>query len=667
MQKFQKVLRDRQEIRNKSEAEMKKIEDSVKNGEIDPVKLEYAKALQANFKKIEDLQEKAMPHAKKMYDAERTYLTALREFHSKRGFFSVALNKFTKSQPNLPDDVKEFKKAWVASRAEYAGYLKASAAERLREKGKSEDYISKALEKYERGTVLREVVFGAEEAERRARINGLESREKGFIEQRIDWFNNKLSKPQKVLIGAALMGGLGTAAVAGGSVVGLLGTIMAVPSALYAVRALLEKDQAKKEKYVNKAAGFAKWTIGGIFGRLAETGTRKGHEVFKTKEKAEKGLTLTNKKGYREGLGDLTDASNIGSLSERRNRLLRTEENIEVDARWARGLGAFAGGAAFGAGASALMHEGAVAAIPGDIHSVETHLGIEHGPAAAVPSPEHINPPSQDHLSIGEHVGGVNIYDADRLLGHFAEKVHANHLSLAGHEPPAVKTLYSLLEKKGHTGFTSNEDSAAIHLGLETRDGSAIMQPGDTMSFHNGELVLDRGGAHPLHWVLIDTKGNPNPLTPKDWPHSVEHIQPPHAAATHPTETQPQAQTVEQPAAVPPAPHEVASTNSGPAETSANHGDVLLNNQNHETDLKLILADQKLRNDYSTLIDEHTKAVDAYSRGLHTEADVTAYQTYVNHYNQYTGEHFKYEIIATQPAVIETSSSPITAPTRLSR
>jgi hypothetical protein len=631
MQKLQAVFIKRQQLEEQVKADAKK--EKNKN------RKEILQKWDKKLDKSAEVQEKAMPFAKKMYDSERQYLQALKEFHSKRGFFSVSLDKFTKKEVALPTEIQAFKKAWMQSRAEYGGYLKSSASERLKGKGHTDEYIAKALEKYERGTILREVVFGAEEAQQRARIEGLKTREKGFIEKRFDWFKNKVSKPKKILFGAALMGGLGTAGIValGASPLGLLGSVMAVPSAFYAIRALFEKDQVKKDKYVNKAAGFAKWTIGGMIGRAAEGGTRMGHKFFKTEEKAEKGLTLTDKKGGRAGVGDLSDVANIANLSQKRKRLLRTKEDIDVQAAWARRFGAFAGGAALGAAVGAAMTEITPSA-EAFVGGVPDHLGLgaiagHHmgsGASNVGGGAEHISQ-GPDHLSIGQHIDGKNIYDADRLLGHFTKMVHDHHPSADGHEPPAIKALYGLLEKKGQTGYLAGEDSAAIKLGFETHTGSTIMQPGDTISVNHGEIVIDRGGHFPLHHVLIHADGKIDPINSKIWPHSTEHV-PTRVEANH-NEAQP---------AVPQLIHHYKSHNEISHGGSSHVPESQLT-QHGTVDLKQVIAGQKTRNEYDSLLTEFSKVSDAHARGFHSASDIDAYntlnKTYTDHLRSYTNAH----------------------------
>jgi hypothetical protein len=618
-----------------------------------------------------EMQEKSMPYADKMYKAEREYFKALREFHKGRGALSVRVgDKLKYGEVTLPQEVNDLKQTWMQSRSEYAGFLKQSAADRQnyvedgskkfgntskKWEGMSDEQKQKVLKRYGRIKVAREVILGAEEAQLRAKEDGLKLREKTFIDRRLDWFKNKVSPSTKLLIGSALMGGLGTAAIAGGSVFGLLGTVMAVPSAIYALRAMFTKDQAKKDKFNKTSATFAKFTVGGLFGMLGAAGTRKTHEVLKTQEKADKKLK------NRSGLGDLGDVGTLSNVSAGRSKALLAGENMKRDEGYARFGSALVGGMATGAAISEFAPQvgATVAAIPGEVNTFATgipaevngltgHLGIGHIPFGGGTGTEHI--PPGEHLSIGDNIDGVHINDADKLLGHFAKQIQAHHPNTAGHDLPAVKKFYSLLEKidkKGHVGFLSREDSAARQLGLETHNGSAIMQPKDTISIYKGEIVVDRAGAHPMHHVLIDASGKLNKLTLKDWPHSTEHFRA-HQATTH-TEA---ARAVEQPASSPSAPPDISSVS---------HESVATFNGAHKAALKQIVENQRTLNEHSKLVEEYAKAKAISEHGFRTQADKTTYNDYLEQLKTYNQAHPNQEAIVSQTHGVSNSPQPTAA------
>jgi hypothetical protein len=427
----------------------------------------------------------AMVHAEKMYSSENAYFTALKKFHKERKFSSLVLDNFTKREVNLPDDIKYLKHDWMRARSEYAGYMKDSALSRLNDGPSDPRKRERTMDRYQRLVVTKEILFGAEEAEKRAIKDGLETREKRGLEKLFDSYK-KLSKPARVLISSALIGTVGAAAVAGGSILGTLGLVMAIPSAITATIALSKKNPDSKRRWGNAAGFMSLFTFGSLFGAVGEIGARGAHGVLGTRKKADREL------GRTQGHGDLSDVNNVGRASGARHEALRASEKIDVDARrWRMGASLLGG-----IEAGSMVHGGGLA-FP---HFEGSHI--------------------HEHLSIGSHADGVPINDGEKLLGHFAKQLSDTHP--VGTPPPAVQHFYDLFKNSGGHDFVSKagENAAGLKTGFEGPDGSIAVQPHDQISLdQNNHIVIDRPGHPEMHHVLVDEQGV-HPIPTDVWHHS---------------------------------------------------------------------------------------------------------------------------------------------------
>jgi hypothetical protein len=683
---FEKGANKKTEV---SEADDKYLQQVLRNRGVDAAKKAFEQIKSNASKKDEkesiaerrakrkEQHEKDLPEAQKMQDAEREYFKALKDFHKGRGFGSVFLDKFTGGKVDLPPEVEALRKNWVESRSGYAAYMKQSARERiLARPGMTPEKAEEMLKRYNNIAIVKEVLIGAEEAENRARMEGLKGREKKFIERQFERFG-KLPAPTRVLVSAGLMGitGAGAAALFA-SPLGLLGAAMAVPSSIQALRAMYTKDAAKKEKLAKSARFLSRFTFGGLFGWAGEYGVRKAHTLTKAEKKSEDKLIR-----QRDRYGDLGDADQLAVASSDRERAARYGERRDSQALWARIMGGVGGGMAGGALLGAVApHDIAEASGAGALASAAVHKAeaLGHGAAHAAPAN-----PTFEHLTIGGHVGNMPINDGERLIGHFAEQLqhHRPHDVGSPDNPPAVNKLYELLSAKGHTGLHSKvgESLAARALGLEKADGSTLMKAGDTISLDHLQIVLDRPG-HDMHFVLIDEKGTVNPLDESKWPLLATH----HEAAHHAAHTADidSHHAKDAPSAPAPAP-EVPNAPKAPYTGSHDHDDKGLNATAHAVDLKRSVAEQAAQAqykdkllDYNSLVAEHQRAVDAYSRGLDNSANRAAYDTYIRHYEAYTGhrvpqatntEISSKDTVSTQPVAQDTThareGTTYTAPT----
>ncbi|MBA3789136.1 hypothetical protein H0X32_01930 [Patescibacteria group bacterium] len=218
-------------------------------------------------------------------------------------------------------------------------------------------------------------------------------------------------------------------------------------------------------------------------------------------------------------------------------------------------------------------------------HVAKAHEGIPQATHHAIgETPK----PVTESLSIGEHVGTANINDGDKLLGHFAEKLHQDYLASHTTPPPAVQKLFEMLGSKDGTGVLQGEDHSSGLLHFETDHGSTVMHPGDTIKLNDhGEIVLDRPGHPEMHHVLVsapDAKTGEvsfNVADPKTW-----HLPHAHEVAAHPAT---------------PA-HESAPTHEPVAETSP------VAAAKPEIDLDRIRNVDPHSSEYEALVKQHAEA-----------------------------------------------------------
>lgn len=443
-------------------------------------------------------------HAEKMLDSESAYFAALKKFHKTKGFHSVVGDQFNPDGRKLPPEVQELKNAWIKSRADYAGFMKGSASERHIERHKKDTGKTGALrshdvmERYQRRFITKEVVLGAEEAEYRSRMEGLSSRDKKGIEKVFAGFK-KLSPALRVFSTSAMITGGVAAMTAGSTFFGPVFLALGATSAVTTLAASMAKEGSKTKSVLSKIAGLA--SVGGIFGFFGDKAVRGGHGLAGTKDKAGKKLA------QRGGLGDLSNPNTFKGVAGDRRKAMLAQERIDRDARLGRIAAATAAGAAIG----------------GALHTLDH--GVGHG-TSGVPHEQPM--PHSESLSIGEKVGNANINDADKLIGHFAEKLQKD-FPVGTVRPPAVeKFLASLQADHGGSALAHEDRSSIFDMHFEGHNGiSTVMQPGDKISFDHGHIILDRPGHPEMSHVLVNEQGDISPVDEKVWHQAMPH---PHAA-----------------------------------------------------------------------------------------------------------------------------------------
>lgn len=310
-----------------------------------------------------EMAETSAPFAAKMYESEKAYFDALKVHHAERNIGSVMLEQF--AGHHLPKEVQKLREEWVASRAEYAGFLKQSASERhMAKEGNAHGARrEKVLERYQRIVTAREVVLGAEEAEQRAQLDGLDNRKRGWVDKAYEGYK-KLPPGVRILGTTALLTTAGIVATGGG--------IFAVaPAGLALGRAGLRwaAEANKGTSIGNTASGLALiFSIGAVGGLVGQKGTELFHKAVGTERKAGEKLE------QREELGNLGSAKQLDALSKSRQKALNVTETISRQSRWARMIGALTGGALFG-------H-----AVHGHDDGVSTHP-VAANPVPAEPAP----------------------------------------------------------------------------------------------------------------------------------------------------------------------------------------------------------------------------------------------------------------------------------------
>ncbi|MBU2103525.1 hypothetical protein KKD95_00755, partial [Patescibacteria group bacterium] len=423
------------------------------------------KELGTGLRTSKEFYKHSAPLAEKMLTSEKAFLDALRAHQKSRNTLGV-IGENIAGQRNHPPEVQALRDAWVKDRADYASYLNSSAEVRHNDRGiDNPNRIKldkdKVLERYQRRFVAKEVVLGAEEAEVRARKEGLDSREKGWLGKAFDKYKSK-AQWVRVLASSALLSG-SIIAVAGGATVGFP-LVLGAASVLTAIGALKAKSGSKTE------AAFAGASIAGLFGLVGDKAVRGTHWLFGTKKKADA------KVAQRAGLGNLGDASNLGAVSVGRRHALNAQSRIDLQARYARLGAAVLGGMEAGhLLAENTPHFGGGA-------GAETSGGVSA--VAEAPEVKDVN------LAVG---GDIN--NADQLVGHFGRDLLQEYPD-ADTAPPAVQTLYRLLgEKDGHINLMTGEDPATLALGFQDAGQfSTIMHDGDSIRFHDGEVQFQKVG-----------------------------------------------------------------------------------------------------------------------------------------------------------------------------
>ncbi len=531
---------------------------------------------------------KAMEQAEKMLTAEGAYFVALKEFHRTKGFHSVIGDKFNPDGRMLPPNVQALKDAWIASRSSYAEFMRNSAEDSHRKRherytGKTAELLTdRVMERYQRRFMVKEVVLGAEKAEQRARLEGLSTRDKKGIEKFFDKYQKGISKGLRIF-GTGAMITMGMAAgISGSPIVGIGALLFGGASAFSLYKAAKAKDGSEEKKKWERRAQLT--SFAGIFGWVGDKLIRGGHSLNKTVDKAHQTLEK------REGLGDLTSVQNMKNIAHERKRATQAEEVVEADARMGRLAGSLIGGAAVG----------------GALHG---HLGLGGGF-------EHHKTVSE--LSIGEHAGGHTIYDGERLLGHFANKLHNHHFP-GGHVPKSVQAFEKLLHVKGHKGFawSAGENRASKLLGFEGPNGSVVMQPHDSLKLlDNGDIILHRPGHPEMDTLIMDSQGNPHQIDTFVW-----HQAPVgHHAPGSPTHEMHEG-------------HDMSAAASN--DTSHDHDDVALNNEQHQKDL----AEDAARHYTQPPTSTHIPVQSTVSQPENAASTQQAYENFKHNFAELKAEH----------------------------
>ncbi|GEM_PF-6316781 len=411
------------------------------------------KELGVGLRTSKEFYKHSAPLAEKMLTSEKAFLDALRAQQKSRNTLGVMGDNIL-GQRNHPPEIQALRDAWVKDRADYARYLNASAEVRHHDRGIDNPKRKKfdrdeVLARYQRRFTAREVVLGAEEAEVRARKEGLDSREKGWLGKAFDGYKSK-AQWVRVLTSSALLTG-SIIAVAGGATIGLP-LVLGAASVLTAAAALRAKSGSKSEAF------FAGASIAGVFGLVGDKAVRGAHWLFGTQKKADAKIA------QRAGLGNLGDVSNLGAVSVGRRHALNTQSRIDLQARYARLGAAIVGG----------MEAG--------------HMLAEHGPQLGGHENAAVSgvAPTPEVKDVTLAVGG-DINNADQLVGHFGRDLLQEYPD-ADTAPPAVQTLYRMLgEKDGHINLMTGEDPATLEFGFQDPDQySTIMHNGNEIRFHDG-------------------------------------------------------------------------------------------------------------------------------------------------------------------------------------
>ncbi|MDB5195557.1 MAG: hypothetical protein JWO84_741, partial [Parcubacteria group bacterium] len=393
---------------------------------------------------------------------ETAYFTALRRSQHGRGFLSAMSERLGLSKGKDYDpsgQLAALRRGWVESRADRAKLMLDSIEARREGRGGAARQgrdIEAVRARYQRMFVVREAVFGAEEAEQKMRAEGLASRDKNLIESVWKGFN-KLSPKQKVFLGGGLTV-LGGAAAAGSAIATGGGTLipvlvmsgMGAAAAGLNLASLSAKDGSKLQKFLAGAAKrvtFGGW--GGMGGRETARDFNKD-----TSAAAEKTLAAREQ-------GDLRDAAAFEKLSRERGAAASTRDllNNRVNTIGAVGATAasIAGGAVVGASLGHIGQQG------GPSHT-------SHEGALAPRAPEHV-PAQGPHDPTAEN-GGFHSFinrhgeGADFLYKDLRDQLAEAYKGVA-HPPPVVAELLkfkTMDEFSRATGFESLPNSAVMHM-----------------------------------------------------------------------------------------------------------------------------------------------------------------------------------------------------------
>ncbi|MGE5541210.1 MAG: hypothetical protein ACM3TU_02915 [Bacillota bacterium] len=474
-------------------------------------KIEATKVFESGLEK-----QRANVKEKEMY-----YFSMLRRHQHERGFWDATLMRLGARKSNrdrLPLHLQELRQGVMKARAEEAQYLLGSIEARREGRGAKRD-MDKVIEqgpnkgkthgevlreRYKRMFVTKEVVFGFENAEQKARMDGLRSRDRTLVERGWKWYNN-LPPKQKILMSAPFIATFGTAALMGGAVPAALVTGLGIGAARLrwvaenrreqaAVHRNLARDAreakmhslangqdalaAGHERVAGRYSGVAKWLTPAGWGLMIGGGlTRFMHRDKMAK--AGEGLATMEAgpnggRNYRTG--DVTNPEALGSMTAERSDAAAKVGKYENRTDTARALSALAGGAIGGAAIGGAFHHVGPHPVPGE-HAGTVGTGGQGGGVEGTPSAA--DPVAAAHhgftAEINHRGEGADLLYKD-LRGQLEQ-------AYAGHTPPPVvaKLLsYKSLDQLSHdTGFENFPNSAVMHM----HDKFVISPDGHSLSF----------------------------------------------------------------------------------------------------------------------------------------------------------------------------------------
>ncbi len=204
----------------------------------------------------------------------------------------------------------------------------------------------------------------------------------------------------------------------------------------------------------------------------------------------------------------------------------------------------FGGGHGGGEGVGHGGGRGIEKAPTGGTKPAVSHEKFPHHPSAAAGHASPIQPSAPKILPHESLQVDGKINNANRLMGHFAEKLKADYSGTdSAQMPKSVKTYLDLFKTPGSDNPLSgvNENNASLKLGLwDGHKLSEMMHPGDTVELNQqGQVVINWADHARAPHVLVDAEGTPNTnfddlggshMTP------VHHAAAEHAGkATHPS------------------------------------------------------------------------------------------------------------------------------------
>lgn len=502
-----------------------------------------------------EMAEKSAPYTEKMYVAEKAYLDAVKAHHKSRGSLSMLAEQFVKHKD--PKEVQNLRDEWVKARAEYAGFLNESAKARYVEKDGAFNKEKSVLERYQRMVVAREVVLGAEEAEQRAKLEGLGKREHDALDKALAAYK-KLPPGVRILGTAALFTG-GAALAAGG------GAIAAVPLALGGTSAALRwYAEAKGSKVASMLSRLT--SIGAIAGLAGEYGTKAVHAALGTEEKAAETIgqrEVRSGSGARTKAANLGDAAALSSLSREREKALGATETVQRHSRVARFLSSMTGGALFGGA----FHEHA-APVPGHEsyvpHEEVSPNPLEHTAPFRESSMGYQQMSADDlkHVYHAEdtapHHDAAPSHEAQHTTVHPGHRTHLDHSSRAdsGHVAEAAPVVH-----------LTDEDRNLIQE-WEIKNGGLPPHSDEHITEVIARLREDNGpdAFKDVHFEAVHTVESPAPDVVPETPAAAEPVPAPEPTPepAHEVPPQPEAPAVHHEAPVATEQHEAPVVHAAP-------------------------------------------------------------------------------------------------------